>query len=410
MTSPPSGAGPDAVAGATTAPSSSPSSWVRRLGEDVTVALPAWVAARALVALAWWLASAIANRWYPSGTTLPLSMGLTAWDGSYYRDIAERGYHALPPDALRFFPLYPLLGRLFGLGGGHAVALVVLANVGALLAAAMMRRLVLVEGHSVETAERAAWITSLFPASFVLVWAYAEALFLVLAVGSFLAVRRRHFALAAALAFAAGLTRPVGILLAAPLAVEAVRTWWVDRRLDASADRSADRSGRGIAGSPLVLVGRGSAALAPVAGCLLYLGWVGRSFGDWTLPISVQSSLRGNADPFTRLWQGIGDMIGSQRFGDGLHIPFVLAFIVLLVVLWRRWPVAYGVYATLVLLVALSAENLNSVERYALDAFPLLLALAGLLTTRTREQLALAVCGCGLLSFAALAWLMVYVP
>jgi len=88
----------------------------------------------------------------------------------------------------------------------------------------------------------------------------------------------------------------------------------------------------------------------------------------------------------------------------------VLAFLALLVVVARRWPASYTVYAALVLLAAISAENLNSVERYALNAFPLLLALADVTRTQRRERLALAVCGNGLLALSALAWLAVYVP
>jgi hypothetical protein len=61
-------------------------------------------------------------------------------------------------------------------------------------------------------------------------------------------------------------------------------------------------------------------------------------------------------------------------------------------------------------IVAVSANNLNSLERYGLSAFPLLLALAALTWRRRVEWLALAVCGGGMVSMAALAWLGVYVP
>jgi hypothetical protein len=80
------------------------------------------------------------------------------------------------------------------------------------------------------------------------------------------------------------------------------------------------------------------------------------------------------------------------------------------VVVFRRLPVSYGAYATLGVLVALTANNLNSLERYGLSTFPLLLALATLTANRRVEWLALAVCGGGLVSMAALAWLGIYVP
>jgi hypothetical protein len=362
------------------------------LAADVRSVLPSWIAARVIVALAYLLAQRVAAHFVPDGSTDALHFGLFAWDGSFYRDLAHGGYASLPPDALRFFPLYPLLGRLLGFGAGSPVALLLIANVASLAAGVLVRRLVVFEGRSVATADRAVWITNLFPASFVLVWAYAEAIFLVLALGSFFAVRRRRFALAAGLAFLAALTRPVGVLLAAPLAIEAIRAWRDDRVTGARQ------------------VGRLAAAAAPVAGFGAFLLWVGHTFGDALAPLSTQSSLRGEANPVTRLFRGVGDMFGDQRFGDGLHIPFVIAFVLLLIVVWRRWPLAYSAYTSLVMLVALSADNLNSVERYALNAFPLLFALADVTTTERRERIALAVCGCGLLALCSLAWLNIYVP
>ena len=57
-----------------------------------------------------------------------------------------------------------------------------------------------------------------------------------------------------------------------------------------------------------------------------------------------------------------------------------------------------------------SAANLNSIERYALNAFPLLLTLALLLRTPRLERWGLAVCGCGFVALTSLAFLGVYVP
>ena len=68
--------------------------------------------------------------------------GLFAWDGAWYADIASHGYGALSRDALRFFPGFPLLGRLVGIVAGDRVALVVIANVAALVAAMLLYRLV----------------------------------------------------------------------------------------------------------------------------------------------------------------------------------------------------------------------------------------------------------------------------
>jgi hypothetical protein len=363
-----------------------------RLAEDLRVVLPSWLSARIFVALAFILAVAVADHYVPGGRTVAMRQGLLAWDGAFYRDIATEGYLNLPQEALRFFPLYPLTARLltpFGLGD-VSIALVVLANACSLASAVMVRRLVLFEKDDPVLAERAVWVTSLFPSAFVLVWAYAEAMFLVCALATFLFARRGRYELAAVAALLGALCRPIGVLLAVPVAIEAARTW-----------RGANGFDR---------ASRVTAVVAPLAGMALYLGWVGRRFGDARLPFSVQDELRGQVDPFTRLVRGIGDLVGAERFADGLHVPFALAFIVLAVLTARWWPASYSAFAAVVLVAAISAENLNSVERYALNAFPLLFALAVLLRPGRLERLGLAVCGSGMVALTALAWLGVYVP
>jgi hypothetical protein len=364
----------------------------RLLADDLRAVLPSWVTARLLVLLAWVLAAGVAEHWSPGGRTSHQQVGLIAWDGGFYRDIAVIGYAGLRTEVLRFFPLHPLAGRLLTpLAAGHAeVALVVLANVAALVAGVALRRLVVHERGDEALAERAVWALNLFPSAFVLVWGYAEALFVALAVGTFLAARRGRFALAVPLAAAAALTRPVGVLLAAPLLIEAARTW--------------------TGASPRARVARAAAVAAPVVGLAAYLGWVGRTFGDPRLPFTVQDELRHTLDPVRGLAHSVAALADPGRMTDALHLPFVVAFIALAVVVARRWPASYTAFAVLVLVAAISADNLNSVERYALNAFPLLLALADLTDTPRRERLALAVCGNGLVALSALAWLAVYVP
>ena len=167
----------------------------RSVGEDIRAALPAWIAARVLVAIGY----AIARLWSefddPERLTIQLHQGLFAWDGAFYREIASHGYDALPDQALRFFPLYPLSGRGLGflLGGNEGIALLLIANVAALAAAALLHRLVLVDLGDRGTARLSASLLALAPPAFVLVWAYAEALFLVCAIGAFLALRKRSW-------------------------------------------------------------------------------------------------------------------------------------------------------------------------------------------------------------------------
>lgn len=367
--------------------------WDRgNLGEDLRAVLPAWITARVLVGVGYVLATTVANRLLGEHPE-QLQNGLVAWDGTWYRDIARAGYHAVPLGGVRFFPLFPLLGRLLAVpfGGRDALSLVVLANVASLVAAVLLRRLVLAEKGDRALADRAVWCLTIFPSAFVLVMAYSESLMLVASIGAFGFLRGRRWWWAAAFGLVAALSRPLGVALAVPAIIEAWSAW-----------RSARTSERAAS---IVAVA------APVAGLAVYLGWVGRVFGNFRLPFTVQDDLRGGfAFPTSRVIEGFRQFAGSERFGDGLHLPFLLVLLVLLVLTFRTWPVAYGTYAAVILVAALSAENLNSIERYGMSAFPLLLGLAVLTRPPQVERAVMAVLGGGLVALSSMAWLGAYVP
>jgi len=358
---------------------------------------PSLVVARLAVAVAW----VAAGVW--RGGTDPTDRlrteGLLAWDGTWYRDIVVFGYAGLPEEALRFFPAYPLVVRALGLPLGdlqdhRAIVgwlLVVVANVAAVVAALLIRRLVLVERNDPALADRAAVALTLFPSAFVLVWAYSEALFLVAAIGVFWAVRTRRWEWAIVAGLVAGGTRPVGLLLVLPAAIEAAR-WWR------------------VSGWPERLRSVGAVA-APAVATGLWLWWAQPLSGQWSYPFTGQVDFRGEAqNPLLRVVRGFGDLVGDEMFGDGLHIPFAVAFIVLVVVVFRTFPVSYGVFAAAVAVLALGADNLNSLERYMLNAFPVVLAVAVLCSTPRRSMVAGAVGVAGIVSLSTLAWVGLYVP
>ena len=366
-----------------------------RLRADLGVVLPTFVAARAMVLVGWLAAGVVRGGTEP--TMRLRGEGLLAWDGTWYRDIAVFGYDALPDTALRFFPLYPLLARWLAwpMGGGAGPVswvLVLLANVAALAAAVAIFRLVLAERGDRRLARMSAGALALFPTGFVLVWAYSESLFLLAAIVVFWGARTRRWWWAAAAGLVAGATRPLGVFLVPAALVEAVRAMRAGAR------------GRELAAAL-------AAVVSPLVGTGLWLGWVGRRTGDWLFPFTSQSELRGDTvNPLQRLWEGFGELFGPEALGDGLHLPFALAFVVLVVVVARTWPASYTLFALGVLVAALAADNLNSLERYALNAFPVVLAVAGLCTTVWRTRIAAAVGVAGIVSLSGLAWMGTYVP
>ena len=78
---------------------------------------------------------------------------------------------------------------------------------------------------------------------------------------------------------------------------------------------------------------------------------------------------------------------------------------------WRRLPVGYAGYATACIALALSAENLNSFERYGLNAFPIVI-VAAVLTDRSRawQRWTVAAGGTVFFALATLAFAGRYVP
>ncbi|HLM16702.1 MAG TPA: hypothetical protein VK549_02695, partial [Acidimicrobiia bacterium] len=323
---------PDALAGRMT-------TFVRR---DLRVAVVPWALARVLVVASLALSRHLFDEIGAPPRPVAVGQGLFAWDAAFYRDIAEHGYRAVGAGSLRFFPLVPLLGRVLGwISFDHtAAALLVVANASALLFGGLLHRLALREFGDASLARRAAWFGALFPVAFVLVLGYAEATAMMLGVVVFLGIRSNRFWWAALGGFLAGLCRPVGVLLVVPIAVEGVRGW----RDSSSGSRAA----------------RVAAVVAPLAGAAVYLAWVGAEFGDFWKPISLQNraTLRGGfQDPVSRTVDAFGDLFGGDRFGSGLHVLWAVGFVLLLVMLVRRFPASYSLYGAVTLLLGLSAHN-----------------------------------------------------
>ena len=352
------------------------------------VALAAWAEARLYVAAAYIITTAVVNRLEPPPDFTPVSDGLLAWDGRWYEAIATSGYADAADPALRFFPLWPVLGRaaswIPGIGAG--VALVIMANAAALAAGVLMHRLVVSETGDPRLARRAVRLLALAPPSFVLVLAYSEALYLTLALSMFLLARRHRWWVAAAVGYLAGLTRPVGALLAVPAAVMA----WPQR--------SQRR------------VGALAAVVAPLAGAATFCLWAQGALGDAFAPFDRQRELRGDlVEPVSRLvrgaWRGAhGDT------GELLHFLAAVVLIALAVVAARRLSLAMALYAVISLALLLAAENLNSLERYALSAFPLVIAAAVVSRHRRLDRWVVGAAGAGMVCLTTLAFHGVYVP
>ena len=354
-------------------------------------ALRAWLVSRAAVLVLMALAGYLQARYGIGRPPLrPGDSGFFVWDSDWYRRISAYGYQL--DEALRFFPLVALPGRLLSPLGPLAagVTLIVVANVSALVYADGLARLTAWELRDAEAARWVPWFTLLNPAAFVLVIGYAEATAGALAVWCFWSLRRQAWLQAAAAAFLGGLARPIGLLFAVPALVEAARGL-----------RSAGRR---------ELTARALAVAAAPLGCAAYLGWVWVTRGDPLLPFSVQQqdTLREGV----LAWPGglvVKAFLGEAGRAATLHAPWIPLVLLLFWLCARRLPASYTAYAAVVLVLTLGTPRLASMLRYAFAAFPLVM-VAATLRPRGVRLVTLMVCCCALGGYSVLAFAHRYVP
>jgi len=375
-----------------------------------------WLISRAVVIGALALAHVLVSHTHPDAATAArVHQGLLGWDAGWYQAIAAHGYGGAGHQSLRFWPLLPLLARAIAVVPGVTVgaALLLVANASQLVGLAMLAWLAAGETGDDDLGRRAAWLAGLAPAAFVSVMGYAEPTLLVCTVGAMAAARRRHWWWAAVAGLAAGMVRPLGLALVVAVGVEALRRpGWPDAAA-VGPPGVADRRPAGRRPRLDEPVGRLAAVLAPAVGFGSLLVWSAVRYGNGLAPIQVQEepSLHGRlTDPLVTLVHDAGHLLHGHHLDEGLHVPWVLLAVALLVVVARRLPASYTLLAAAILAAAVSGPNLDSFERYALSAFPLVIAGAVLTASARVERTVLTLASAGLAAYALLAFMNVLVP
>jgi hypothetical protein len=311
------------------------------------------------------------------------------WDSIWYLRIAHDGYSTSAE--ARFFPLYPLLMRVGSWFTGSAViAGVLISLVSLFVGLELIRRLTELE-LGAASARATISLIAFGPLALFLSAVYSEALFLALSAGTFYAARRGRWAWVGVLGGLAATTRIAGFLMFGPALLlyyfgprsdappMPVRSWWKPR-YRARPDLLW-----------LVLI-PAAAAVVPTYMMLRGLGPAA------TLSAQEKYSDHAIVFPLVGAWQGMvgawhqlmnfqtGTYSGQELFQFGALVAGCVA----LVGVFRRLPVAYGVYVALDFLLHLStptmSDSLLGFDRYASLRFPLFMWLGAWATERGRMR------------------------
>ncbi|MDN3295883.1 hypothetical protein QWM81_17865 [Streptomyces ficellus] len=320
----------------------------------------------------------------------------TSWDSDWYLGIADHGYQdglgtRVNSNNLAFFPLYPVLVKaVAGVTPGSRASVALVLAVGFSLVAAWGIFAVgdRLRGRREGTVLAVLW--GALPVGIVQWMGYTESLFTALAAWSLYAVLTGRWHAAAALAVAAGLTRPTGIAVAAAVTVTGLM----------ATARTRERA-------PLV------AALTAPLGWLGYVAWVGARVGRWDGYFAVQRLWRnawdGGAGTLREMRALLAYDTAPQLFLVAVSAVLVGSAALYVLCLADRQPLALLVFSGVLLAVVLGSGGVYFPRaRFLLPGFPLLLPLA-VAVCRARRVVAALVLGGAVLSSAWLGGYMLLV-
>lgn len=307
------------------------------------------------------------------------------WDSLWYVRVAEFGYGyevRLPNGEvhsnLAFFPLLPWLERAVSAVTGLPYADAgLLVTVPASLAAACGIFAVTDRLYGRRAGTCAVLLWAALPVGVVQSMAYTEALFTALAAWSLYAVLTGRWVAAGALAALSGLTRPVGVAVAAAVWAAAIASYVRERRAPGNGGGTRGRRPGG-ASVPRRALGM---LLAPL-GAAGYVLWVGHRTGGGPFGyLDVQAGWGNGFDGGLAFARFVAGRF-ALPFPSALAGPALVAGVALVVWLYvmgvrRRQPLPLLVYSGVVAVLALCASGyFGSKPRLLMPAFPLLLPLA----------------------------------
>jgi len=310
---------------------------------------------------------AYAASWFLSDASGGVDLGFlemwTRWDAVHFTGIAEHGYLApeVHPEAVAFFPLFPLLIDALGKIGFEARLAAMLITFGSsLVAGTYLYRLA--ESDVGEGAGRRALLyLFLFPTAVFLVAPYSEALFLAGAIAAFYFAKQGRWLLVAVPAAVAMGARLAGAFLLLGLLVEFLR------QKDFTRERIV-AAGASLAAGALPLFLYGVFLLRATGNFLEFKDAQYRGWGRMVV---------GPKESFLATWNTwTQDHPANWLFA--WRVEILAALVGLFFVAWalRRREWGYGVYMFATLAVLMTSSWYFSIPRMLLSLFPIPILLA----------------------------------
>lgn len=286
---------------------------------------------------------------------------INAWaqyDAAAYVDIAENGYNK---DFMggrgnyAWYPLYPLLIRIFSFLGYWNAAFLI-SNAASLLAVAALYLLIREELNKAQTYRTLAYIM-LFPTAYFFTAMYTESLFLLLSAASFYFAKREKWLSAGAAGFLLALTRPQGIIILFPL----LYIYFKNNGFAAKRDIAY--------------------AFLPLLSVVFLLAYHYAATGNPFIQMSTQEDFKRSLSfPWVPVFNSISLLINTPGLaGKFYHILnlFTLAFFsAFLVKSYKMIGKEYFIYYLVSLMVPLFTQRLEAITRFYLVVFPAFMTMS----------------------------------
>jgi len=313
------------------------------------------------------------------------------WDSIWYLNIARTGY--LNPDHFAFFPLYPLLMKIVTLPSSDVIVsyrtLVLtgflISNVFFLASSVIIFKLTKLLGGRDDYAFYASFFFSIFPSSIFLSAIYSESMFLFLTLAALYYWRRGSPVKVTLLAFAASLTRPIGIFLIIPLLYDFVIEKYVNITFP-----SRNNIRVNIIRKTVVKRNRKILAIvSPILGYLSYVLFTYRRTGNPFAQFQAEESFWGTGyhEPINALSSLSLELHSMEILFQVIIVSFFILALSpfiskILNIETKIIPTSYLLYSAALLGLYLFIGEILAFPRFALTLIPIYLGMSYLSTKR----------------------------